>query len=120
MENHCLVLPEDLNQYGYLFGGRLLSWVDKASWIAASLDFPACRFVTIAMDKVVFRHSVREGAILTIQSEKSSSGRTSVTYEVQVFNGRPGVQPPIFTTRVTFVNLDLDGQKIPLSPSPSS
>jgi len=27
-ENHRLVLSEDLNQYGFLFGGRLLSWVD--------------------------------------------------------------------------------------------
>ena len=30
METHRLVLPEDLNQFGFLFGGRLLSWVDEA------------------------------------------------------------------------------------------
>ena len=70
METHRLVLPADLNQYGYLFGGQLLSWVDEASWIAASLDYPDCKFVTVGMDKVEFRHSVREGTILSIHSER--------------------------------------------------
>lgn len=114
METHRLVLPEDLNQYGYLFGGRLLAWVDEASWIAASLDFPDCRFVTIAMDQVIFRHSVKKGTILIIQSQKSQIGKTSATYEVQVFKGRDSSEGPIFTTCVTFVNLDESGAKIPI------
>ena len=114
METHRLVLPEDLNQYGFLFGGRLLGWVDEASWIAASLDFPDCRFVTIAMDEVVFRHSVREGTILAISSSLLKKGRTSVTYVVEVFKGRAQVGEAIFTNRVTFVNVDEQGSKIPL------
>ena len=114
METHRLVLPGDLNQFGHLFGGQLLSWVDEASWIAASLEFPECRFVTMAMDEVVFRHSVREGAILTIQSQKLRLGNSSATYEVKVFHGNPGENGPIFTTRVTFVNLDESGKKAPL------
>lgn len=114
METHRLVLPEDLNQYGYLFGGRLLSWIDEASWIAASLDFPDCRFVTIAMNQVVFRHSVRDGTILAIQSQKYHLGKTSVTYEVEVYKGRAGEGSPIFSTHITFVNLDESGAKRPL------
>ncbi len=117
METHRLVLPEDLNQYGFLFGGRLLSWVDEASWIAASLDFPECRFVTIAMDQVIFRHSVGEGTILSIHSQKSSVGKTSITYEVLVYRGHAGAGPPIFSTHVTFVNLDEAGVKVPLPVS---
>jgi hypothetical protein len=49
-----LVLPGDLNHYGFLFGGRLLAWIDEASWIAASLDYPHCQFVTVALDAVEF------------------------------------------------------------------
>jgi len=30
METHRLVLPSDLNHYGFLFGGRLLAWIDDA------------------------------------------------------------------------------------------
>ncbi len=51
METHRLVLTEDLNQYGLLFGGRLLSWADEAGYIAASQDFPGARFVTIGMGR---------------------------------------------------------------------
>ena len=115
METHRLVLPEDLNQYGFLFGGRLLRWVDEASWIAASLDYPECRFVTIAMDKVEFRHSVREGTILSIRSEQGDRGSSSVTYEVTVRRGRTGDGEPLFSTRVTFVNVDEAGDKVEIS-----
>jgi acyl-CoA hydrolase len=111
-ETHRLVLPEDLNQYGFLFGGRLLCWIDEASWIAASLDFPQCRFVTIAMDKVEFRHSVREGTILSIRSERCHVGTTSVTYEVTVRRGKVTDGDPIFSTRVSFVNVDVAGRKV--------
>ena len=52
METHRLVLPADLNQFGFLFGGRLLAWIDEASWIAATLDYPHCQFVTKAMDNL--------------------------------------------------------------------
>ena len=114
METHRLVLPEDLNQYGHLFGGRLLGWVDEASWIAASLEFPGSRFVTMAMDEVIFRHSVKEVTILTIRSESVKLGRTSATYEVSVMDERANNENPIFTTRVTFVNVNDSGQKIPL------
>ena len=112
METHRLVLPEDLNHYGFLFGGRLLRWVDEASWIAASLGFPACRFVTIGMDEVVFRHSVRDGTILSIRSEQQQVGSTSVTYEVTVCLGKAGDGDPIFTTQITFVNVNEHGEKV--------
>lgn len=111
METHRLVLPEDLNHYGFLFGGRLLCWVDEASWIAASLDYPACRFVTLAMDRVEFRHSVREGTILSIRSERCHRGKSSVSYEVTVHRGKASEGEPIFTTRVTFVNVNDEGAK---------
>jgi acyl-CoA hydrolase len=111
METHRLVLPADLNQFGHLCGGHLLSWVDEASWIAASLEFPACRLVTVGMDKVEFRTAVREGTILTIQSELSRQGKTSVTYAVTVRRGRAPQGDWLFSTHVTFVNVDEEGRK---------
>ena len=64
MINHKLVLPEHLNHYGYLFGGYLLHWVDEYAYITANLDFPGHRFVTIGLDNVVFRKSIRLGSVL--------------------------------------------------------
>jgi acyl-CoA hydrolase len=114
METHRLVLPADLNQYGFLFGGQLLSWIDEASWIAASLDYPDCHFVTVGMDRVEFRHSVREGTILTILSEPVREGMTSVTYGVTVSRGKCDSGEVLFSTNITFVNVDASGAKVAL------
>lgn len=113
MENYKLVLPPHLNHYGYLFGGYLLKWVDEVAWIAASLDFPECRFVTIGMDKVEFRKSIKEGSILRIIAEKVKTGNTSVQYTVNVFNetSKAGDEERVFSTNVTFVCLDDAGNK---------
>lgn len=113
METHRLILPGDLNQFGFLFGGRLLAWIDEASWIAASLDYPEAKFVTVGMDKVEFHHGVGEGAILRIRSERIREGTTSVTYSVNVRDGRLG-SVSIFSTNVTFVRVDEVGKKCPL------
>lgn len=110
METHRLVLPGDLNHFGFLFGGRLLAWIDEASWIAASLDYPHCQFVTVAMDTVEFHHSVRDGTILRISCALDREGTTSATYAVTVIDEKAGAAP-IFSTRVTFVSVDDAGQK---------
>jgi len=111
METHRLVITEDLNQYGNLFGGRLLSWVDEASFIAATVEFPECRFVTMGMDKVEFRHAVHNGAIIIIRSTQIKVGKTSVQYHVQVYKNQSAPDHVIFETKVTFVNVDADGKK---------
>ncbi|MFC1512866.1 acyl-CoA thioesterase [Thermodesulfobacteriota bacterium] len=115
MENHKLVLPGHLNQYGFLFGGDLLKWVDEYAWIAATLEYPDCNFVTIGMDRVEFKKTVREGTILKFIVEKMQSGKTSAQYLVHVYRGdHKAMNDLIFSTRVTFVRIDQDGQKIPL------
>ena len=113
METHRLVLPGDLNHYGFLFGGRLLAWIDEASWIAASLDYPHCQFVTVALDTVEFHHSVRDGTILKISCQRTREGTTSVCYSVEVIDEMAGPKV-IFSTRVTFVRVDEAGAKRPL------
>lgn len=116
MENHKLVLPNNLNQYGYLFGGDLLKWVDEYAWITAMLEYPDCNFVTVGMDKVEFKKSVKEGTILKFVVDKTREGNTSVQYLVQVYRGNSNVMNDlIFSTHVSFVNINQNGQKVPLS-----
>ncbi|MFC1498561.1 acyl-CoA thioesterase [Verrucomicrobiota bacterium] len=116
-ENYKLVLPEHLNHYGFLFGGYLLKWVDEYAWIAASLDYPSCNFVTIGLDKVEFRQSVRGGTILNFVVEKVKQGNTSLQYMVKVFHGNSKEvnDKPVFCTHVTFVSVDKEGKKKPLN-----
>jgi len=120
MENHKLVLPENLSHYGFLFGGYLLKWVDEYAWISASLDYPECNFVTIGLNKVEFRKTVRKGTILKFITEKTKEGNTSVQYSVDVYRGstEDAKKDLIFSTHVTFVRIDEEGRKMALPGRP--
>ena len=117
MESHRLVLPEHLNHFGYLFGGYLLKWVDEFAWVAATLDWPDHNFVTVAMDDVTFKKSVKGGTILKFVVKLSNQGRTSVEYKVTVFreDTGQGKEESVFSTHVTLVRVGLDGKKKALS-----
>ena len=116
MDNFALVRPEHLNHHGYLFGGALLKWVDEFAWLVASRDYVGCSFVTVAMDDIVFRHRVANGSILRFSILPERRGRTSVTYSVDIHADAPGAtaEERVFSTRVTFVRLDENGQKCPI------
>lgn len=118
MQTYKLVMPGDLNHYGFLFGGNLLKWVDEIAWIAASLQFPGMQFVTVAIDDVQFKKSIRQGSILRFQSQLERSGNTSVQFQVEVFRNsvhETENQEVVFSTVVTMVRVDHEGQKVPLS-----
>ena len=109
-------MPENLNHRGYLFGGYMLKWVDEIAWMAASLDFPSATFVTIGMDKIEFKKSIKQGTILRFLTQRVHLGRTSVSYlvDVAVGNQTASSENSVFSTNVTFVRVDETGQKIPI------
>ena len=113
METYKLVLPEHLNHYGFLFGGNLLKWIDEVSYITVSLDYPGCNFVTVGMDKVEFKKSIRGGSILFFVTDKTRTGKTSVEYTVHVYKKSiaTGERILAFSTHITFVCLDESGVK---------
>jgi acyl-CoA hydrolase len=119
VETYKLVMPENLNHFGYLFGGYMLKWVDEIAWIAATLDFPSCTFVTIGMDKIEFKRSVKQGTILRFHTGRTHLGRTSVTYQVDVTVGDQANTEfnSIFSTHVTMVRVDSSGNKIAIQPA---
>ncbi|MDM7925058.1 MAG: acyl-CoA thioesterase [bacterium] len=121
MDNYALVRPEHLNHHGFLFGGVLLKWVDEFAWLAASLDFPQCTLVTVAMDNIQFRQRVQNGSILRFHITPLRLGDTSVTYTVEVQSDEPGSseEKRVFSTTVTFVRVDSEGRKVSLPAKPS-
>ena len=116
MTTYKLVLPEHLNQYGVLFGGNLLKWIDETGWMAASLEFPGHHFVTVGLDRVVFRKGAQGGNILRFDVVRERTGKTSVTYQVSVTrrNLESGSAEDIFATNITFVRIDEQGRKCSL------
>ena len=91
----------------------MLSWIDESAWMAAARDFPGCSFVTRAMDKIDFRHQVKNGSILRFDVTKTNIGKSSVTYLVKVYEDeRSSLDEKLaFSTAVTFVNIDEFGKK---------
>lgn len=116
MDTYAIVRPEHLNHHGYLFGGAVLKWVDEFAWLTASLDFPGCTLVTMAMQDIVFQHRIVNGAILRFNILPARQGTTSITYRVTIFADEPGAteEKQVFSTLVTFVHLDDSGRKTPL------
>ncbi len=118
MTSYKLVMPEHTNQFGFLFGGYLLQWIDETAWMGASMDFPGRRFVTIGMNHVEFRKSAHGGAMLRIEITQLHRGTTSVTYHARVFSREMGTEEDIeiFVTEITFVNVNREGHKCPITP----
>ncbi len=118
MDHHKLVLPEHINHYGFLFGGYLLQWIDEFAWITAAVDYPGCRFVTVAMKDVQFRRRIALGEVLRFAVERLAQGRTSVEYGIRAYGLVVEEDPAVvlFETAITFVNVDVDGRKTPLPP----
>jgi acyl-CoA hydrolase len=116
MDNYSLVRPEHLNHHGFLFGGVLLKWVDEFAWLTASLDFPECTLVTVAMDNIQFKQRVLNGSILRFHIIPLRLGDTSVTYTVEVLADEPGAaeEKRVFSTTITFVRVDDAGRKLAL------
>lgn len=117
MVTYKLVMPEHLNQYGDLFGGNMLKWVDETAWMAVSLDYPGAQFVTIGMDRVEFKQGVSGGTILRFDASLLRVGRTSATYAVLVYRSdlHRGGEALIFSTDITFVRVDESGRKMPVA-----
>jgi len=90
--------------------------VDETAWIAASQDFAGCNFVTIAMDTVEFRKTVRQGTILRMSAQRGRVENTSVQYAVSVFaeDITTGAEEMVFSTNITFVRIDAGGRKTSL------
>jgi acyl-CoA hydrolase len=116
MEHFKIVLPADLNDYGSLFGGILLKWVDEIAYMRVSLDFPGQQFVTIGLDNVEFRHPIRQGQILRFRCEQMRLGNSSVTYNVKVYGARfkSDDDQVLFENHISFVCVDQDGNKMPI------
>ena len=112
MDHYKLVQPEFLNHQGFLFGGYMLKWIDELAYITAMLEHPDHRFVTVALDDVVFRHRITNGQILRFDINEAKLGNTSVEYNVRVYGEEtPAADDVLFETNITFVSVDEFGSK---------
>tara|TARA_Y100001934_G_C12313347_1_gene756103 strand:- start:326 stop:859 length:534 start_codon:yes stop_codon:yes gene_type:complete len=79
-----IVLPNDTNNLKNLFGGQLLSWMDRCAAIAAHRH---CRriVVTASVNNVSFNQAIPQGAIVTLEAKVSRAFSSSMEVFVDVY-----------------------------------
>lgn len=102
------LLPKDTNRLGTIFGGVILSYIDLAAAIAARRSCGNHKFVTVAMDRVVFHAPVFVGDVVSFYAETLKIGRSSVTIRVSVEAERQDdlVKVPVTEAELVFVAID--------------
>lgn len=115
--HHMIVRQEHLNQYGNLFGGRVLSVIDELAFIACERTFPGKNFVTRAIQNAEFRAPAVLGDILEFRFGVEKVGNTSVTVRVQmsVYSGGKHRKADSFDGAVVMVCVDQKGRPTAVS-----
>jgi acyl-CoA hydrolase len=79
-----MVFPNQTNHYGTLFGGDALRLMDMAAFVTASRH--ARRpVVTASSERIDFHVPVRQGQLAEVLGRVTSTGRTSLTVEVELW-----------------------------------
>ncbi len=102
-----LMMPNQVNNLGHVFGGELLSMVDRAAAVAA-MRHAGGPCVTVSIDRVDFKEPIYTGELVTCTARVRFVGRTSMEVGVEVVaeNLQTGVERLTNSCLLTFVAID--------------
>jgi uncharacterized protein (TIGR00369 family) len=112
-----LMMPHMANNLGNVFGGVILSLVDRAASVAATRHArQSC--VTVSMDRVVFHEPIHLGELVTAKASVNFVGRTSmeVGVNIEAENLVTGQRRHTNSCYVTFVAIDKEGRPVSVPP----
>ncbi len=107
-----VMMPRDTNAEGTIFGGVILSLIDQAAYVEAVRQAHR-RYVTVAMDKIVFHQPVFIGDVLSLYADAVKVGRSSMTIKIRVCARRrldPEQTVSVTEAEVVFVALGDDSK----------
>jgi len=108
-----VVLPNDTNTLGNLFGGQLLAWMDEIASVAAHRH---CKrvVVTASVNNVSFQKPINHASIVTLEAKVSRSFSSSMEVFVDVFveDQVTGIREKCNEAIYTFVAVDQHGGPI--------
>lgn len=108
-----VVLPNDTNTLGNLFGGQLLAWMDVIASVSAHRH---CRrvVVTASVNNVSFQQPIQQASIVTLEAKVSRSFNSSMEVFVDVFveDHYTGKRVKCNEAIYTFVAIDQNGAPI--------
>jgi acyl-CoA thioesterase YciA len=119
LASRSLAMPTDTNPMGHVFGGWIMSLMDCAGKMTATQHANG-RVVTAAVSNIAFLQPVEVGDTVCCYTDVIRLGRTSITLGVEVWVLRQGQGDRIKVTdaEFTFVAVDEQGIKRPLSATP--
>ncbi len=108
-----MVLPNDTNTQGNLFGGKLLQWMDIIASISAHRH---CRrvVVTASVNNVSFNMPIIHASLVTLESKVSRAFSSSMEIFIDVWVEDPvtGVKKKCNEAIYTFVAVDQNGSPL--------
>ncbi len=111
-----LMMPHMANNHGNVFGGVILSLVDRVGAVAATRHArQPC--VTLSMDRVEFLEPIHLGELVTAKASVNFVGRTSmeVGVRVEAENMITGQRRHTNSCHVTYVAIDDNGRPVPVA-----
>ena len=110
-----LMMPGHVNNLGHVFGGVILSLVDRAAGVAA-MRHAGQPCVTVAINKVEFREPIYAGELVMCTARVVYVGRTSMEVEVKVVAEHPITRNRRRTNDcfLTFVAIDEHSRPAPV------
>ena len=113
--------PADLNLNGHIFGGWILSQMDIAGGITAARRAGG-PVATVAVESMKFHRPILVGDLVSLYTDVTRVGSTSVTVTIEVLAERMGQTEPVTVTegRFIFVAVDSRGAKRVVPPDPMS
>lgn len=114
-ESSELMMPQDANNLGHVFGGVILSMMDKVAAIAA-FRHSRTSVVTVSIDRVDFREPIHVGDLVVMKASVNYAGRTSmeVGVRVEAEDLLRGTRRHTNSCYLTFVAIDRNGRPIPV------
>src|SRR5262245_33694638 len=112
-ETSELMMPQHANNMGHVFGGVILSMMDKTAAIAAFRHSRAS-VVTASIDRVEFREPIHLGDLVVMKASVNFVGRTSmeVGVRVEAEDLLTGRRRHTTSCYLTFVAVDRKGRPI--------
>ena len=112
-ETSQIMMPSDANILGHVFGGAVLSMMDKTAAVTA-IRHARASVVTVSIDRVDVREPIRVGDLVIMKASVNYAGRTSVEVGVRVEaeNMITGERRHTNSCYLTFVSVDDNGRPI--------
>lgn len=107
-----IVLPNQANGLGTMFGGEVMAFMDKAAAVAA---FRFCRraVVTASTERIDFRTPIHPGEIVEARARVVHVGRSSMIVRIHIYAEHPLKGDVRLCTTGYFSMVALDEQRNP-------